>query len=143
MVNGITCDDICKLQERSTTQSGNEASQLLVLALLASLASETQPTLPQIGFSIWFTLARLPCLYASVKCSATFHVWATDCSARLNSFHAIWALWNQLPSCLDSFRSNHLAWFLNETTTRHTKSTNRLWAYPGWTVYKMVRFAIM
>ena len=49
VVNGLS--RYKKLLERSCkTQSGNEASQLLVLALVFSLASKTQPTPARIGY---------------------------------------------------------------------------------------------
>ena len=58
---------------------------------------------------------------------ASFHVvWATDCSARLYSFHAVQLL------------SNHLAWFLNGTTLLCISESRSTSLRTGWTVYKPV-----
>ena len=80
------CTDKSLWKKSCNKHSGNKASQffyMLVLALFVNLASQTQPMLARIAFSIKVLCQGLACLYAPVNCSASFHaVWATGCLFR-------------------------------------------------------------
>ena len=122
------CTDNSLWKKSCKKHSGNKASQffyMLVLALFVNLASQTQPMLARIAFSIKVLCQGLACKTTLFVCSCKLFGQLSCClghrlfvqaafqpSGRLYSFHAVQALCKPFRQL-----SSHLAWFLNGTTS--------------------------